>query len=58
MSDKWFDVEWFDSERGADESMHELLIKVELKAPKTKDSTLYTFQGYHLWFPRQTSFSH
>jgi hypothetical protein len=23
MSDKWFDVEWFDSERGADDSMHE-----------------------------------
>jgi hypothetical protein len=22
ISDKWFDVEWFDSERGVDESMH------------------------------------
>jgi hypothetical protein len=31
-----------------------ILIKVELKAPKTKDSTLYTFQGYHPWFPCQT----
>jgi hypothetical protein len=45
ISDKWFDVEWFDSERGVDESMHVLLIKVELKAPKTKDSTLYTCSG-------------
>jgi hypothetical protein len=24
ISDKWIDVEWVDSERGADESKHEL----------------------------------
>jgi hypothetical protein len=34
------------------------VIKVELKAPKTKDWTLYRFLGDHRWFPRQTNFSH
>jgi hypothetical protein len=56
-SDKWLDVEWIDSE-GSRYECARILIEVELKASKTKSLTLYTCQGYHLWFLCQTSFSH
>jgi hypothetical protein len=36
MNDKWFDVEWFDSERGADDRQRDLGLKLSLRLLRLK----------------------